>query len=123
MALPTTPSNSWTQSLDFPSRLFSWDRTDYELYEEDGEFVLTIEMPGFERDEIDVSWHDGRLNIAAEHSDETRGRKKTYHRSFRMPKEVDVDEIAAQYRNGVLELTLPVPDDAVQHGQTIEVEG
>jgi HSP20 family protein len=54
MALPTNPVSSWTQSTDLPSRLFSgFGSDDYELFEEDGEFVLTVEMPGFEPEEID----------------------------------------------------------------------
>ncbi|WP_207586994.1 Hsp20/alpha crystallin family protein [Halomontanus rarus] len=122
MPLPTSPANSWTQRLDLPSRLFGTEGTDFELYEEDGEFVLTVDMPGFEREEIDVRWTDGRLNVAAEHVSEERGRKKTYHRSFRVPKEIDHEEIAAHYRNGVLEVTLPMVEDATPTGYEIEVE-
>ena len=55
MALPTSPTSNWTQSLDFPSRLFETTRGDYELYEEDDEFVLSVEMPGFDREEITVT--------------------------------------------------------------------
>ena len=125
MAMPTTP-DSWMQSLDLPTRLFGqrdFGGTDYELYEEDGEFVLSVEAPGFERDEIDLSWHDGVLNVAAEHVDEDRGRKRTYHRRFRFPKDVDDDDITASYRNGVLEVRLPVRDDSTTHGRSIPVEG
>ena len=50
MALPTSPASSWIQSLDFPSRVFDQSGDDYELYEEDGEFVLSVETPGFERE-------------------------------------------------------------------------
>ncbi|WP_229380193.1 Hsp20/alpha crystallin family protein [Haloterrigena salifodinae] len=55
-----TDASTWTQSLDVPSQLFS-DRggNDYELYEEDDKFVLTIDMPGFETDEIGLSWDAG----------------------------------------------------------------
>ena len=125
MAMPATP-DSWTQSLDLPTRLFGRDGfggSDYELYEEDGEFVLSAEAPGFERDEIDVSWHDGVLDVAAEHVDEERGRKRTYHRRFRFPKAVDEDTISASYRNGVLEVRLPVRDEATTHGKSIPIEG
>ena len=125
MAMPTTP-DSWTQSLELPTRLFGrndFGGTDYELYEEDGEFVLSVEAPGFEPDEIDLSWHDGVLNVAAEHADEDRGRKRTYHRRFRFPKGVDADDITASYRNGVLEVRLPVRDDGTTHGKSIPVEG
>ncbi len=126
MPLPTTPDTSWMQGLDLPSRVLGGESpfggTDYELYEEDGEFVLNVEAPGFEADEFDVAWDNGVLNVAAEHVDDERGRKRTYHRRFRFPKDIDEDGIAAQYRNGVLEVTLPMEIDAASHGTTIPVE-
>jgi HSP20 family protein len=124
MALPTT--DSWMQNLDLPSRLFgegSFGGSDYELYEEDGDFVLSVDMPGFETEDITVAWDDGMLNVSAEHVDDSRNRKKTYHRRFRFPKEVDEDAITASYNNGVLEVSLPIRDEAVARGKTIPVEG
>nr|WP_240452041.1 Hsp20/alpha crystallin family protein [Halostella salina] len=123
MALPTSPVSSWTQSLDLPSRLFGQvGDNDAELYEEDGDFVLSVELPGFDRDEITVNWYEGRLNVSAEHEDDARGRKRTYHRSFRMPKEIVEEDIAASYENGVLEVRLPVVERATARGRTIEIE-
>ncbi|MFB6167277.1 MAG: Hsp20/alpha crystallin family protein [Haloferacaceae archaeon] len=126
MPLPTNPNTSWMQGLDLPSRVLGGESplggTDYELYEEDDEFVLSVEAPGFEADEFEVAWDDGVLNVSAEHVDEERGRKRTYHRRFRFPKDVDDDEIAAQYRNGVLEVRLPLEMDATATGRTIPVE-
>ena len=123
MALPTTTPSSWTQDVGLPSRLFEFGSTDYELYEEDGEFVLSVEMPGFDREEIDVNWYEGRLDVSAEHEDDARGRRKTYHRTFRMPKEIEPEEVEAQYRNGVLEVRLPVIEGATSRGHSIEVQG
>ena len=123
MALPTSPANSWMQGLGFPSQLFETGSNDYELYEEDEEFVLSVEMPGFETDDISVSWDDGVLNIAAESEDETRSRRQTYHRRFRFPKDVDEESISAQYRNGILEVRLPVSRGATVRGKEIEVQG
>jgi HSP20 family protein len=127
MPLPTTSNTSWTQGLGLPSRIFGGESpfsgTDYELYEESNEFVLSVEAPGFEADEFELAWDDGVLNVAAEHVDDERGRKRTYHRRFRFPKDVADDEIAAQYRNGVLEVTLPMKVDAAARGRTIPVEG
>lgn len=125
MALPTTPTDSWTQSLDFPSRLFGtgFGGNDYELYEQDGEFVLTIEMPGFDPEEITLAWDDGVLNVAADHVDEERGRKKTYHRRFRFPKDIEEDTITARYENGVLEVTLPTFEETAARGKAIPIEG
>ncbi|MFB6094840.1 MAG: Hsp20/alpha crystallin family protein [Halodesulfurarchaeum sp.] len=122
MALPTNPTNSWMQGLDFPSRLFETGRNDYELYEEDGEFVLSVELPGFDPEEITVSWDEGVLNIAAEHDDDERGRRKTYHRRFRFPKDVDDEDIGATYKNGILEVRLPVMTGATVQGKEIEIE-
>ncbi len=124
MLEPTTPS-SWRQSLDLPSRLFgdgSFGSSDYELYEEDGEFVLSVDVPGFEREEIDLTWDDGVLNVAAEHVDDDRGRKRTYHRRFRFPKDVDTDAISASYTNGVLEVTLPIREAVEPRGEPIPIE-
>ena len=124
MALPMSPPSTWMQGREFPSKLFEqFSSNDYELYEEEGEFVLTVDMPGFEVDEIDVAWDDGVLNVAAEHVDDERGRSKTYHRRFRFPRDIDEDGIAASYRNGVLEVTLPVHEGAQVRGTSIPVEG
>ncbi len=122
MPLPQTPANSWMSNLDFPSRLFETGGNDYELYEEDDEFVLTVEMPGFDPEEITASWNDGVLNVAAEHEDEHRGERRTYHRRFRFPRDVDEEAIAAEYTNGILEIRLPVVTSAPVTGTRIEIE-
>ncbi|WP_137285051.1 Hsp20/alpha crystallin family protein [Halorussus salinisoli] len=122
MPLPQRPASSWTQGLDFPSRLFETGSNDYELYEEDGEFVLNGEMPGFDPEDISVTWDDGVMNIAAERDDETRGRRQTYHRRFRFPKDIDDAAITAEYTNGVVEVRLPALE-ATTRGKTTPVEG
>ena len=121
MAMPT-PASSWTQGLDFPSRLFESGGNDYELYEEDDEFVLTVELPGFGPAEITASWDSGVLNIAAEHENEERGTRRTYHRRFRFPRTVDEDGIEAAYQNGILTVRLPAVVDAAVTGTEIEIE-
>ncbi|MFW5921776.1 MAG: Hsp20/alpha crystallin family protein [Halodesulfurarchaeum sp.] len=122
MALPTTPANSWMSGLDLPSRLFETGRNDYELYEEDDEFVLSLELPGFDPEEITVTWDEGVLNIAAEHEDESRGSTKTYHRRFRFPKAVSEEDISASYTNGILEVALPQVTGATVTGSEIPIE-
>ena len=82
-----------------------------------------MELPGFDVEDIDVTWDDGMLNIAAEHEDEQRNQRRTYHRRFRFPKRVDDEGIGAQYRNGILEVRLPVTQGATTRGKAIEIEG
>lgn len=121
MPLPTSKPRNL--GLDVPSWFRSKGRSeDVELYEEEGSFVLTMEMPGFERDEIDLSFYEGRLSVSAEHIDEDRGKRKRFYRTFRMPKEIDPDEISATYTNGVLEIELPILEGATK-GREIEIEG
>ncbi|UWG48877.1 Molecular chaperone (HSP20 family) [Halanaeroarchaeum sp. HSR-CO] len=122
MALPTTPANSWLQGAGFPSQLFETGRNDYELYEEDDVFVLSVELPGFDPEEIQVAWDDGVLNISAEHADDERAQRKTYHRRFRFPKTIDDEEIHAKYHNGILEVRLPVMAGATTQGKRIDIE-
>lgn len=123
MALPTRPATSWTRGLDLPSNLFETGSDDYELYEEEDESVLTVELPGFDVEDIAVSWDDGMSNVAAEHHDERRNRQRTYHRRFRFPKRIDEDAIEAEYSNGVLEIRLPVETGGTVRGREIEVQG
>ena len=122
MALPTTPADSWLQGLDFPSQLLETGSSDYELYEEDDQFVLSVEMPGFDPEEITVSWNDGVLNVAAESEDERQSRRRTYHQRFRFPRRVDDEGIDAAYNNGILEVHLPAEVDATTRGKEIPIE-
>lgn len=96
---------------------------DFELYEDEDEFVLTLEMPGFDANDITVAWDAGVLNVGAQQTDEKRGRERTFHRRFRFPKDVNDDDAYAEYNNGILEITLPVSEGAVAAGRKIPIEG
>lgn len=84
------------------------------------EYVVTADLPGFEKEDIDVTLQGDQLRIEAEHSSETEEgdesdgeylRKERRHqstsRSVSLPEEVDEESVSAQYRNGVLTVTLP----------------
>jgi HSP20 family protein len=120
MPLPTTP-DSWFEQFDIPNQLFGAGRSDYELYEEEDGFVLTVELPGVDPDDISLAWDSGVLNIGAENTDEEREQRRTYHRRFRFPKQVAADDITAEYTNGVLEVFLPIEEVTVS-GREIPVQ-
>ncbi|GGN90344.1 MULTISPECIES: Hsp20 family protein [Haloarcula] len=63
------------------------------------------------------------VNVAAEHEDDQRNQRRTYHRRFWFPKRVDDGSIAANHTNGILEVRLPVSEGAVTRGKRIEIEG
>jgi len=80
--------------------------------ERDGEYVVLADLPGFEREEIDLTFDDGVLTIDGTHevTDDHEYRQRTVSESVRIPAEVAVDDVSATYRNGVLEVTLPVAE-------------
>lgn len=122
MPLPTNPASSWLSRTGTPSQVFGTGSGEYELFEKDGEFVLSVEMPGFDPENIQIGWHDARLTIAAEQEDDRRETSRTYRRAFRMPKAIDDDNIRARYQNGVLDVYLPAIEDATTKGKSIPIE-
>lgn len=122
MSRATGPRSSWLRRADRPSRLFATARkNEFELFEADDEFVLSIESPGFDPDDVDLRWDDGVLDVAAERDVDGRDEVRTYHRRFRFPRAVDGDAIEAEYSRGILEVRLPVDTAAAPRGEPIEV--
>lgn len=103
-----------------------------DLVDRGEEFVATVDLPGFEREDVDISVTDNTLRISAdheEHTDEQRGqvlRKERRHRStersIRLPEEVDMEGTTAHIKHGVLTVTLPKVDTAAPRSVDIEVE-
>ena len=75
------------------------------VYQEEGELVVKIEVPGMNQDEIDISFKDGVLTVIAEKNEDTDERKEylKYHRTVTLPVEVDVEDVSATLENGLLE--------------------
>lgn len=102
--------------------------THVRLEQTDDGYVAIADLPGFERDEIDVRYHEGRLSIAAVHEaseeDEMSVRRHTRRvsESVRVPMDLDEDAIAATYRNGVLEVHLPTLETIEDEGIEIDIE-
>lgn len=122
MRLPNDTRSSWLSRGERPSRVFGTGSEEYDLYEQDGEFVLSIELPGYDVEDIDVAWHEGRLTVAADRVEESRDRTRTYRRSFRMPDRIDDEEIRARYKNGILDVYLPTVDGPTTKGTSIPIE-
>ncbi|WP_049969446.1 Hsp20/alpha crystallin family protein [Haladaptatus cibarius] len=98
--------------------------THMNLKEHDGQFVLVADLPGFEKEEIDLSFSDDVLTVSAKHEvtgdDFTRARELSER--VTMPKVVEKEDIAASYRNGVLEVRLPIADgEEADDGDRIEI--
>jgi HSP20 family molecular chaperone IbpA len=93
----------------------------------DEEYVLRAELPGLEPDkDVQITTLHGVLTVKAERREEEKGLNRTefrygaLQRSIRLPVNADEKAIKATYRNGILEITVPLtaPQPA---GHQIEV--
>jgi HSP20 family protein len=101
-----------------------------DLVEEDDEFVVTADLPGFERDDVEIRVTDHTLRIEAEHEESTEEREEDYlrrerrhesmRRSIRLPDEVDKEAVTARMQNGVLTVTLPRLE--AEEARSIDIE-
>jgi len=88
-----------------------------DVIERDGELVVRAEIPGFTREELDVSVTDGAVTLKGDHREESKAEEGEYFhseisrgsftRTVALPGEIDADKAEASFKNGVLELTLP----------------
>jgi HSP20 family protein len=91
-----------------------------DLYETAGEFVLTAELPGLTRDQIEIQAEDNRLTIRGARPGGAGGRHvrcEQFHRverghgrfsrAFALPVAIDVGRVSADLRDGVLTITVP----------------
>ena len=100
------------------SRMFYDAPTD--VKETETEYILTMSLSGFKKDDINIEFKDDILQISGEtkeESEEKEGRyllkergKSSFERSFSFPN-VKEKEISAKMDNGVLTLTLPKKDE------------
>jgi HSP20 family protein len=93
-----------------------------DLYESKDSLIVTAELPGLKKEEIDISLHEDNLTIAGERKEEKQvGENETqraerfygrFQRTIGLPKAVDVNAIKAAYKDGVLTVTLPKAPEA-----------
>jgi HSP20 family protein len=86
------------------------------------ELVLKAELPDVSQEDIDITLENGTLTIKGEKKvagdvkDEqfrhVERRFGSFSRSFSLPQTVDAAKVAAEYRNGVLTIRLPLREDA-----------
>ena len=100
--------SGWTPTLD--------------VYEEKDHFTVKAELPGMKKEDIEVAMHEGSLSISGERKSESKHEDSEVYRAERffgrfqrtvtLPVPVAVDKIQAQYKDGVLTITLPKTEEA-----------
>lgn len=108
----------------------SWLRV--EEFEEDKTLVVRAELPDIDPDkDVDIAVVDGELRIRAqrraksEHKDKDSYRSEfqygSFYRSLKLPPGASADDVTATYKDGVLEIRVPVSEPVTQPAAKIAV--
>ena len=93
-----------------------------DIFENGDNLVLKAELPGVNPDEVEIRVEDNTLYLKGERRFEKEVKEQNYHRiertygtftrSFSLPNSVDADKVSANYKDGVLTLTMPKKEEA-----------
>lgn len=100
--------SGWTPALD--------------VYEDKDNLYVRAELPGMKKEEIDLSLHEGSLSLSGERKGQEEFKEAEVYRAERffgrfqrtvtLPTPVAVDKVKAQYKDGILTITLPKAEEA-----------
>lgn len=122
---------------DSLSRLFSepgnarpWTPA-VDIFENENELVLKADLPEVDAKNVGIQMENGTLTLKGERKFEEQKNGKGYHRieraygrfvrAFSLPETVDAEKVKADYKNGVLTITLPKKEVAKPRTVNIEV--
>lgn len=102
-----------------------------DVYEDTERYVVTAELPGFDPKQVDVKVEDNRLTLRGERKLEREEKKENYHRveraygtftrTFTLPTTVDVTKITAEYKHGLLHVSIPKKPEVTPKQVTVKV--
>jgi len=104
-----------------------------DIYENDHNLVLKAELPGIDPNDVEIRVEDEVLYLKGQRKFEKDVKEKNYHRieraygsfqrTFTLPSFVDANQVAADYKNGILTLTMPKREEAKPKTIKIQVAG
>jgi len=109
------PEHAWTPAID--------------VVRDDANLVLRADIPGIKPEEVTIEVEDDILTVSGEHEERKEEKDKHYlrrerrygsfRRSMALPPGVDPTKIEAKTRDGVIEVTIPLPKEAKK--ETIKI--
>ena len=116
----------------FPAERRSEYAPELDVSETGNAYNVSVELPGLDPKDVDVSLENNVLTIRGEKKQEEEKKDKNYHRierrygtftrSLRLPAEVDAEKIEANYQNGVLHVDLPKTEKSKPKRLEIQVK-
>lgn len=102
-----------------------------DVSEDDKAVTVRADLPGMAEKDVDVSLSEGILTIRGEHTEERDEEKSDYHvrerrygrfhRRIPVGRGIDEDNVKAEFKNGVLTVTLPKTEDAKEDTKKIPI--
>ena len=148
---PITELSRWERDTDrmmdelFDRRVRSWwperwfggerlrvDVPAVDMYEDKDDVVVKAELPGIEKDNIEVNLADNTLTIKGVKKKQEETKNENYYRSERyygsvmrsveLPRDVQADKVKASFKNGVLEIRMPKTEEAKTREIKVKVD-
>jgi len=92
-----------------------------DISEDDNKYTVTLDLPGVDKNDVKLSFTEGKISISGERKQESEEKNTKYHRvermygkyfrSFALPNKIKEDKIDAQFKNGQLTITIPKADE------------
>ncbi|MCK4859971.1 MAG: Hsp20/alpha crystallin family protein [Candidatus Omnitrophica bacterium] len=115
------------EAVPFPNLT---NRLPADIGETNVDIIVTVDIPGVEKSDINIKATPNRIEISAEAKEEKHEegkafyrrerRERHFYRTLTLPTEVLVDDARAKYRNGILTIILPKKE--VKKAKNLEVE-
>jgi HSP20 family molecular chaperone IbpA len=115
---------------DFPAFEQRW-MPQIDVLRRGDDLVVRADLPGMKKDDISVDVTDNVLTIRGERRQEKKEEREGYYwhersagsffRSIPLPDSADADRAQARFEDGVLEISVPAPDEGTRRGRNIEI--
>tara|TARA_B100000212_G_scaffold23264_1_gene15504 strand:- start:5160 stop:5564 length:405 start_codon:yes stop_codon:yes gene_type:complete len=89
---------------------YDYPRRNISINQNDKAYLINIEIPGFDKSEIDITVEEDILSVVGKNSDVDNDMnyiRKSINRSFYLPEDSKADKINAKVKNGILEIEIP----------------
>lgn len=103
-----------------------------DVKEKEGNYILEIDIPGYEKEDIQIELHDGYLTVTASKNEENEEKKAKYlrrerfsgmcTRSYYVGDAVKEEDIKANFKNGILSIVFPKePEQKIENKKYIPI--
>jgi HSP20 family protein len=129
----------WEPLREFIEKFFEEDfdftispRLATDVYETDKDLVVEMQVPGFKKEDIKISFQDDYLKVEGKAEEEKEEKEKNYWRKeirrgsfvrvIPLPRKVDPKKAKASFKDGVLKVSLPKIEEVKEVGEEIKIE-